>query len=144
MGPRDRLSPPVVRESAPRLLDEPHGVLDSGEGFAIQQRAIERTTTGIPEDEQLAGQIPAVHGGYVAGFQRPKVGRVIPVVEVPPEPLEAAHRRKGCLQPFDGIEAADPAEIARGDRRSQVEPDVGRRRAVGEDRFRVLLQVVRR
>ena len=47
----------------------------------------------------MTGEVPAVHGGHVAGLERAEVARVIPVVEVAPEALEAAHRREGRLEP---------------------------------------------
>ena len=144
MAEPDRLRAPVIREGTRRLTHEQDGVLDSGEGFVIEQRALERPATGIAENEELTRQIPAVHRGDVAGLQRTKVGRLIPVVEVTPEALEPAHRRECRLHPVDGLQHPEPAEITGGDCRPEVESDVGRRRTVGENGRRVLLEVVRR
>ena len=73
-----------------------------------------------------------------------QVARVVPVVEVPAEALEAGDGGQRRLEPLDHLERPDPAEVARGEDRQQVEPDVRRRRAVGDDGLGVLLEVVGR
>ena len=144
MGGADGLGAPVVGEDARGLLNEPNRVLDSRERLPVQQRPIGSLATGIADDQQMTGEVPAVDGGHVAGLQRAKVARVIPVVEVAPEALEGAHGRQRRLESLDGVDGTEPAEIARGERRQQVEPDVGRRRAARNDRLRVLLEIVGR
>ena len=61
--------------------------------------------------------------------------RVVPVVEVSAEPLEPPHGRRVRLEPVDHIERPDPAEVARGHRRQQVQTHVGRRSPVGDHRL---------
>ncbi len=60
------------------------------------------------------------------------------------EALEPVHRRKGRLQSFDHFERADPAEVASGDHRQEIEPEICRRRAVGDDRLGGFLEIVGR
>ncbi len=61
------------------------------------------------------------------------------------EPGHRPHRREGCLQPIDRVREAKPSKIAGCDNREKIEPDVGRGRAVRDDRLRrPLLKVVRR
>ena len=144
LAERDRLGGSAVAEGARGFPDEHERVLDAGEGVGIEQRTVDRARAGVAEDEQMAGEVPAVHGRHVAGLERAEVARVIPVVEVAPEALEAPHRLEGGLEPCEHVQAAEPAEVARGDRRQQIEPDIRGRRAMRDDGLRVLLEVVRR
>ncbi len=48
------------------------------------------------------------------------------------------------FESLDGVDRADPAEVARRDDRQQVQAKVGGRRAVRQHRPRLLLEVVRR
>ena len=89
-------------------------------------------------------QIAAVHGGDVARVQRAKIPRVVPVVEMTAKPLQAAHRRERRFQSLDGLQRAGPAKVAGADRRQQVQAEIGGRGAMGQNRPRVLLEVVRR
>ena len=141
---RDRLGASVVGEGARGLPDEAERVLDAGERVGIEERTVDRARAGMAEDEQMTGQVPAVHGGDVPGLERAQVARVIPVVEVAPEPLEAPQRLEGRLEPSERLEAAEPAEVARGGRRQQIEPDIRGRRAMRDDGLRILLEVIRR
>ncbi|MCY1390256.1 hypothetical protein D9M71_50720 [compost metagenome] len=99
---------------------------------------------GIGQHDQVSGEIATVHRRYVARVQRAQVAGVVPVEEVPLEARQLLHAGERGFQPFDGFQAAGPAEIARGDRGQQVQADVGRRRAMRHHRLRLLLEVVRR
>ena len=57
------------------------------------------------------------------------------------EPRDRGQRR---LEPFDHLDRSDPAEVAGADRGEQVHADVRRRRAMGDQRLRVVLEVVGR
>ena len=59
----------------------------------------------------MTGEVPAVHGGHVAGLERAEIARVIPVVEVAPEALEAPHRVERRHEPCEHVQAAEPAVI---------------------------------
>ena len=98
----------------------------------------------LREREQMAGEVAAVHGRDVARLERAQLARVVPVVEVAAEALQARQRRERRLEPLHRVEEAEPAEVAGRDHRQQIEPDVGGRRAVRDDRPRVLLEVVGR
>ena len=89
-------------------------------------------------------QIAAVHGRDVARVEGTKIPRVVPVVEMTAKALQAAHRRERRFQSLDGLQRAGPAEVAGADRRQQVQAEIGGRGAMGQNRPRVLLKVVRR
>ena len=92
----------------------------------------------------MAGEIPAVHRRYVPGVERTAVSRVVPVVEVAAEALEAGHRLERGLEPLDGVDGPEPAKIVGGHGGQQIEPEVRRRRAVRHHRVRLFLEVVGR
>ena len=50
------------------------------------------------------------------------------------EALQALHGRQRRLEALDGLERADPAEIAGSGGRQQQKPDIGRRCPMGDDR----------
>ena len=100
---------------------------------------------GIGDGDQVCGEVAAVHRRHVARVQRPKVPRVVPVVEVAAEALQPVHgTAKRRFQPLHRLDRADPAEIAGAGGGQEVEADVRGRGAVGQDRVRVLLEVVGR
>ena len=92
----------------------------------------------------MSGQIAAIHRRDVLRVQRAKILRVVPVIEVTAEPLQAAHGREGCLQPVDGLGRPGPSEVAGADRGEEVEAEIGGRGSVGHRRLRVFLKIVRR
>jgi len=63
--------------------------------------------------------------------------------EVAAEALERSHGGQRRFEALDGLERADPAEVAGGDRRQQQQAEIGRRRPVSDDGIRILLEVVR-
>ncbi len=140
-----RLAAVAVRERGGGLLDEPEGIVDAGDQVAVRERLVRaRRGSALPRARRCAGEVAAVHRGDVAGLQRAQSGRVVPVVEVAAEALEAAHRRQGGLEAVHHVEEAQPAEVPGGDHRQQVEADVGRRRAMRQDGPGILLEVVGR
>ena len=58
--------------------------------------------------------------------------------------LQAFDRCEGGLDPPDGIAQAKPAEFPRAGDGQKIEPDVGGRCAMGYQRFRIFLEIVRR
>ena len=98
----------------------------------------------LPQRDQVAGQVAAVHRGDVRRLEHAQVVQVVPVVEVSaeaPHPLERAERQ---LQPSRISSTVMKPRSHALDRREQLEADVGRRRAHRDDRRRILLEVVRR
>src|SRR5207247_3977993 len=91
--------------------------------------------------DEMTGEISAVDGRHVLRVEGTTVLRVVPVVEVAAKPLETVHRLERGFQPLDGVERADPAEVARRDRGQEIQPDVRGRRAMRDHRTRRLLEV---
>ena len=92
----------------------------------------------------MTGQVAAVDRRDVRRVQRAQVLGRVPVVEVPVELRQAAHRCERGLEALDGGDRPGPAEVPRSDGRQQVEADVGRRGTTRDDRPRILLEVVGR
>ena len=115
----DRLAAEVLGQARTASLTS-RSVSDAGEGAAPSSSSA--SPAGRAEDEEMAGEVAAVHRGDVPGLQRAEAVRPIPVVEVAAEPLESAHRGDRGLEAFDRLEGPDPAEVTRGDRRQQVSP----------------------
>ena len=49
----------------------------------------------------MTGEVSTIHRGYVFGIERAEVTRVIPVIEVTTETLEAVHRSERGFEPLD-------------------------------------------
>jgi len=77
-------------------------------------------------------------------MQRLKRLGVIPVEQMPAVARHVLNRRHRHFDAIDGVSQADPAEIARGDNRQQVDADIGWRGARCHDRSRAFLEIVRR
>ena len=124
---------------------ELHRVVDPGERRAGPIRVRPTISShGVRERDEMAGEIAAVDRRDVLRLERLGAPRVVPVVEVAAEALEAPHRLERGLETLDGVERAEPAEIARGHRGQQIQADVRGRRAMRDDRARRLLEVVGR
>ena len=140
----DRLAAPVVADPAGRVASQGHGVADPGERRRDRERLVDHQPARVRQGEEVAGEVAAVDRRDVRGLEPEQVARVVPVVEVPAEALEARDGRQRLLEPVDHLERPDPPEVACGDRREEVHPDVRRRRPVGDGGERVVLEVVGR
>ena len=144
VAPGEGLTLPVVADRLGGLPGKRDGVTDPLERRRHGERLVDHLATRAGEGEQVAGEVAAVDGRHVRGLERVQVPRVVPVVQVPAIPLEALDRRERRLETLDHLHRADPAEVACGHGRQEVQADVGRRRAVRDRRSGVILEVVRR
>ena len=133
-----------ARLGGQRVAQQQERRIDSALDLDPDDRAAGTLVCRDGEDAQMPGEIATVDGGDVSRLQRLARARVVPVVEVPAVTLEIGHGRQGCLEPIHRVERADPAEIARGHGREQVDAHVGRRRPVRDDGPRVVLEVIGR
>ena len=133
-----------ARLGGQRVAQQQERRIDSALDLDADDRAAGTLVCRDGEDAQMPGEIATVDGGDVSRLQRLARARVVPVVEVPAVTLEIGHGRQGCLEPIHRVERADPAEIARGHGREQVDAHVGRRRPVRDDGPRVVLEVIGR
>ena len=142
--PSDRLRAPVVNDRACRCAEEEDGVRNPGEHLRAKQRAVDDVLARLSERDEMTGEVSTVDRGYVFGIERAEVTRVIPVIEVTTETLEAVHRSERSFEPLDCSYGAEPAEIVRSDGGEEIQPEVGGRRAVGHDWCWLFLEIVGR
>ena len=142
--PGDRLRAPVVDDRACRCAEEEDGVRNPGEHLRAKQRAVDDVLARLSERDEMTGEVSTVDRGYVFGIERAEVTRVIPVIEVTTETLEAVHRSERSFEPLDCSHGAEPAEIVRSDGGEEIQPEVGGRRAVGHDWCWLFLEIVGR
>ena len=143
-GPGDRLSVATIAQTRCGLAAEVQRVGNARQDLRGGQRAIAPVGERIGKRDQMASQIAAVDRGYVAWNERVQVEKIVPVVEMPAEFGQRGHRRHRCFQTPDRIARCDPTEVAGAGDREKIEAEIGRRGAVGDDRDRILLEIVRR
>ncbi len=105
---------------------------------------VEPFFAGIGEGDQVAGEIAAVHGRDIGGFQRTHVLGGIPVEEVAAVSLQPAHAVQRRFHSLERLQRAGPAEITCGNGGEQIQPHVGGRGSACDYRLRVFLEIVRR
>ena len=98
----------------------------------------------LSQGDQVPSQVTAVYRGYIDGLQRPEVPGIVPVAEVAPDPVQFGHGHQSSLEPLRHVQNPDPAVVVGSHRAQEIETQVRRRGAVGFDRLRVLLKIVRR
>ncbi len=117
---------------------------DAVEASLRRNRTASPFPARVRQRDQVSGQIAAVDGGHVSRVERAQIARVVPIVEVSAEALQAAHRRKRRLEPFDRLVGPDPAEVASADDGKEIEAEIGRRRPMRDRRRRIVLKIVGR
>ncbi len=120
------------------------GVAEPRERVRAEERALGQIDARLLEREQVAGEVPAVDGRDVLGFQRLQRARVVPVEEVAAELRHLTDGVEGQLQALDQFERARVTEVVRGGGRNQEQPDVGGRGAMGHHGLRVFLKIIGR
>ena len=127
------------------------GVAQQGDGVAESRHPIriaDRTSNDLPaglaQYNKMAGKIAAIHRGDIFRLQRAQVACIVPVVKMAAKALQLRHRGECALEPLQCVKRPQPAEIARGDDREEIQPQIGWRGAVSDDRFGILLKIVGR
>src|SRR5262245_38590175 len=90
----------------------------------------------------MPDEIAAVDGGNVLRLQPAPRAGVVPVQEMTTHSRQRTQRRERPLETLDQIDCAEPAEIACGRGRQQVETDVRRGGPCRDRGFGKLLVVV--
>ena len=98
----------------------------TGASRGIGLACAERLAQGFGHREEMPRQIPAVDGRDVTWIERLEPVDVVPVVEVAAEAIQPVQRVQRSLDSIHHLDRADPREVARGDDRQEVDPDVGR------------------
>ena len=129
----------------------PARIEERGKIHRVQQRAetpLQRSFAPALQSradcDKPRAEIAAVHSGDEARAQGTERARVIPVEKVTQAPLHALKRRQHVPEISDGLLLRDHARRPQCRRRSQPQPDIGRRRAVRRADGRLLLKVVGR
>ena len=99
---------------------------------------------GRPERKEQADQVARVHGRDIERGKRGERDRIVPVVEVAPEPLEPPHGLERLLESFRAPAGGEVPQVDCPDGREEGEPDIGRRGPVRNPLHRLFLVVVGR
>ena len=142
--PGESLTSPIITDRARSGAGQRHCVVDPSQRRPDGKRLVDHLTTCVRQYEQMAGQIAAVHRRDVRRFEPVQVARVVPVVQVAAEALQANDSRERRLQTLHHLERPDPTEVTSRHGRQQVHPDIGRRGAVLHGGPGIVLEVVRR
>ncbi|MCY1500932.1 hypothetical protein D9M68_349900 [compost metagenome] len=139
----DRLA--VVGQIAQHLLEDRHHVADAVQAaLHMRRRRLGPVAAHRRYGNQVTGKVAAVDRRDVARLHGVERVRPIPVEQVAAILRQAVDGGDRLLQPVDRLLEADPAEITCRHHRQQVDADIGRRGALGQDRLRRFLEVVRR
>ena len=98
MFPGDCLRAPVVDDRACRCAEEENGIGNPGEHLRAKQRAVDDVLARLSERDEVTGEVSTVDRGYILGIEGAEVTRVIPVIEVTTEALEADSSFRAWLQ----------------------------------------------
>src|SRR5215471_3140091 len=125
MSPGDRLRASIVNERACRCAEEEDRIRNPRKRLWTKHWAVDDILARLSERDEMTGEISTVDRGYVLGIERAEVTRVIPVIEVTTETLEAVHRSERGFEPLDCSHGAEPAKIVRRDGGEEIQPEVG-------------------
>src|SRR4029077_1618186 len=125
--PRDDVGARRIGDFDESIAKKLTRILQSGEKMRSRKRFLHQFPTTISENQQMPGEISAIHRGNIFGVERLKIARVIPVEEMSAEQLHLAHGRQRCFQALDGFRRAQPSEVSRANRGKKIEPNVCRR-----------------
>ena len=85
----DDVRTPVVSDRMCRGTDKEHSIRNPREHLRAKQWTVEDVLARLSECNEVTGEVATVNRGHVERVERPEVTRVIPVIEVPPEPCKA-------------------------------------------------------
>jgi hypothetical protein len=136
MNPRSR--------SAIRLQSQcEQGVLDTIEGSGAEYRRVLQLAEPHPHREQAGGKVTAVNRRDVLRVERKQRAGVVPVVEMPSEALQLAHRPERVLGAAQQLPGGDVAEVMSDEICQQRHAHVRGGGARCDHGSRILLIVVR-
>ena len=125
----------ALRRGHPGLLDQPQSVVEAVKHPRVDHGFVRKSDQTSAQGQEVSGEVPAIHRGYVLGKQRQESQRVIPVVEVTPVSLEPVHGPKRGLGSRDELARRDVTEVPCGQVREHGQTHV-RGRSSMRDRFR--------
>ncbi len=116
---------------------------DARAASPCRHRRVRQFLQPLGEGDEGPGEVAAVHGRDVPGIERRQARGVVPVVEVPLEPLQPLHRGERGVHPGEELLGLDEPQVVGGEHRQEPHADVGRRGPVRHLGFGDLLVVVR-
>ncbi len=119
------------------------GILQSGEKMWSGERFLDQFPATVSEDQQMPGEIPAVHRGNILGIERMEIACVIPVVEMSAEQFHLSHGRQGGFKALDRFQRAQPSKISRANGGKKIEANICRRSSMRDHGIGRLLKIVR-
>src|SRR5271157_2560365 len=114
----------------------------AGERAFFEGGSLNNLAATAGQSKQVPGEVPTVYGRDVRWLQWSQIAGVVPVVEMASNQFQLAHCAERRLQPVKGIQGSQVAKVVRGQRRQQIQPDIGWRGAVCDDRPGVLLEII--
>ena len=142
---REQLSRAVVQEREVHLRHEPVGLVGQCHQPLRQVRLLAGDLqTGLLNRDQVSRQVPAVHDADIRRVEDTQAGQPVPVVEVAAISRHDGERRECPLETLRHVGRRDQTQVARTDRRQQLQSDVGGRRSHRHLGDRIGLDVVRR
>ena len=117
-----RAGRPAPAQDAPQ---DPSGIPQAGEDGAVKDRGPEHFFETVLQRPQGPQEIPAVHGGNVAGLERGQGSNVVPVQQVTLEALQARDRPHGERKLLDDLVHGLVPEITRRENAQDPQADVG-------------------
>ena len=125
------------------VLEDTDGVADSLKHPRSQNPVVGKCEQSLPQCQQMAGKVSAVHGRDVGRSQRLQGLRVVPVVEVASVTFQCFHCMECICRTLDELSRRDVAEVVGGQICEKGQAHVGRRRAMCNYGNGILLKIVR-
>ena len=132
-------------EQPPLPVEEGSAVHGVGQGLRPPgQGSLSPLVQPLPQGDEAASQVAAVHRGHIPGAKGDQSGGVIPVVQVSVPLVQPLHRIQDVGDQLRGPLPGQDVQIGRRHHRQQGHADIGGGGPPGQDRPGLLLPVVRR
>ncbi len=128
----------------PSLKQDCDRVEQSGASPLRDDRGINQFFDSAAQDQQMAGEIPAVHTGDIKRRERLERARVIPVVEMPAIAFQLSHCRQRLIGALQELAGGDVTKIVRRKIGQQRDADVRGTGARRDDRGGMFLEIIGR
>ena len=126
------------------LAQDLHDILGAVEILRGRGRLLRPVTAEVGKRHEMAAEVAAIDGRNVFGLERPERLGIVPIVKMALALLHLLDGRERRLDPGERVDKTEPAEFPGAGGRQQIKTDVGGRRPVRDDRFRIFLEVVGR
>ena len=108
----------------------------------VEDRVVDKRREPRTQGQQMACEVPTVHGRNIARSERQSRLGVVPVVEVPAMPLQRFHSAQCIRRARDELSGREITEVMRRQVGKQRQSHVGRRSPVRDIERRMFLHIV--